>query len=119
MADIPIVSVMNSLLLVKRKLVSIFTKTFKRFMIASKVQEKKLFCFCPTRLIHFHTHTHSLAHLCLEHTYPLEKEIAELAESIFAVKAQQEYIVVRERQHRDSKDCNLLYKLHTNLYYFE
>lgn len=41
----------------------------------------------------------------LEHTYPLEKEIAELAESIFAVKAQQEYIVVRERQHRDSKDC--------------
>lgn len=40
----------------------------------------------------------------LEHTYPLEKEIAELAESIFAVKAQQEYIVVRERQHRDSKE---------------
>lgn len=39
----------------------------------------------------------------IEHTYPLEKEIAELAESIFAVKAQQEYIVVRERQHRDSK----------------
>ncbi|CAO3614930.1 unnamed protein product [Mucor fragilis] len=39
-----------------------------------------------------------------EHTYPLEKEIAELAESIFAVKAQQEYIVVRERQHRDTAE---------------
>jgi hypothetical protein len=39
----------------------------------------------------------------IETTDPLEREIAELAESIFAVKAQQEYIVVRERQHRDSK----------------
>jgi hypothetical protein len=39
----------------------------------------------------------------IAHTDPLEKEIAELAESIFDVKAQQEYIVVRERQHRDSK----------------
>ncbi|KAI7902325.1 emp24/gp25L/p24 family/GOLD-domain-containing protein [Cokeromyces recurvatus] len=39
-----------------------------------------------------------------EHTDPLEKEIAELAESIFAVKAQQEYIVVRERQHRDTAE---------------
>ncbi|KAI8363794.1 emp24/gp25L/p24 family/GOLD-domain-containing protein [Choanephora cucurbitarum] len=39
-----------------------------------------------------------------EHTDPLEKEIAELAESIFAVKAQQEYIVVREKQHRDTAE---------------
>ncbi|KAI8967863.1 putative endosomal cargo receptor [Mycotypha africana] len=39
-----------------------------------------------------------------EHTDPLEREIAELAESIFAIKAQQEYIVVRERQHRDTAE---------------
>ncbi|KAI8092416.1 emp24/gp25L/p24 family/GOLD-domain-containing protein, partial [Gilbertella persicaria] len=39
-----------------------------------------------------------------EHTDPLEREIAELAESIFSVKAQQEYIVVRERQHRDTAE---------------
>ncbi|KAI8974705.1 COPII-coated vesicle protein [Pilobolus umbonatus] len=39
-----------------------------------------------------------------EHTDPLEREIAELAESIFAVKAEQEYIVVRERQHRDTAE---------------
>jgi hypothetical protein len=65
------------------------------------------------------TFAHTLTYLRLEHTYPLEKEIAELAESIFAVKAQQEYIVVRERQHRDSKDYNVLYKLHTYLRYTE
>lgn len=39
----------------------------------------------------------------LETTDPLEREIAELAESIFDVKAKQEYIVYREIQHRDSK----------------
>ncbi|KAI7877296.1 emp24/gp25L/p24 family/GOLD-domain-containing protein [Mucor mucedo] len=39
-----------------------------------------------------------------ESTDPLDKEIAELAESIFAVKAQQEYIVFRERQHRDTAE---------------
>jgi hypothetical protein len=42
----------------------------------------------------------------IEHTDPLEKELFELAESIFNIKAQQEYIVVRERQHRDSKYDN-------------
>lgn len=42
----------------------------------------------------------------IEHTDPLEKELFELAESIFNIKAQQEYIVVRERQHRDSKCDN-------------
>ncbi|KAG1457620.1 hypothetical protein G6F56_006572 [Rhizopus delemar] len=39
-----------------------------------------------------------------EHTDPLEREIAELAESVFNIKAQQEYIVVRERQHRDTAE---------------
>ncbi|KAI9259202.1 COPII-coated vesicle protein [Helicostylum pulchrum] len=39
-----------------------------------------------------------------ETTDPLEKELAELADSIFAVKAQQEYIVYRERQHRDTAE---------------
>lgn len=34
---------------------------------------------------------------------PLKKEIEELADSIMAVKAEQEYIVFRERRHRDSK----------------
>lgn len=33
---------------------------------------------------------------------PLEREIRELAESMSAVKDEQEYIVIRERQHRDS-----------------
>lgn len=34
---------------------------------------------------------------------PLQVEIEELAESIFAIKSSQEYIVARERRHRDSK----------------
>jgi hypothetical protein len=37
------------------------------------------------------------------HIDPIEREIRELAESIFAIKDEQEYIVARERQHRDSK----------------
>ena len=40
---------------------------------------------------------------CLEDIDPIEREIRELADSIFAIKAEQEYIVIRERQHRDSK----------------
>ncbi|KAG2222582.1 hypothetical protein INT45_008701 [Circinella minor] len=35
---------------------------------------------------------------------PIESEIRELADSIFAIKAEQEYIVVRERQHRDTAE---------------
>jgi len=34
---------------------------------------------------------------------PLKNEIEELADSILAVKAEQEYIVARERRHRDSR----------------
>ncbi|KAJ2965058.1 hypothetical protein NQZ79_g121 [Umbelopsis isabellina] len=35
---------------------------------------------------------------------PLEREIRELAESMSAVKDEQEYIVIRERQHRDTAE---------------
>ncbi|KAI9483958.1 MAG: COPII-coated vesicle protein [Benjaminiella poitrasii] len=35
---------------------------------------------------------------------PLQSEIQELAESILAVKAEQEYIVARERRHRDTAE---------------
>ena len=42
---------------------------------------------------------------------PIESEIRELADSIFAIKAEQEYIVVRERQHRDSKLFSFLLKM--------
>ncbi|KAG2205702.1 hypothetical protein INT47_008059 [Mucor saturninus] len=35
---------------------------------------------------------------------PLKKEIEELAESILAVKAEQEYIVSREKKHRDTAE---------------
>ncbi|CAO3650313.1 unnamed protein product [Cunninghamella blakesleeana] len=35
---------------------------------------------------------------------PIEREIRELAESIFAIKDEQEYIVARERQHRDTAE---------------
>jgi hypothetical protein len=56
--------------------------------------------------------------MILESTNPLEKEIAELAESIFNVKAQQEYIVFRERQHRDSKLYMHLYHSHALLTLF-
>ncbi|KAI8145583.1 emp24/gp25L/p24 family/GOLD-domain-containing protein [Fennellomyces sp. T-0311] len=35
---------------------------------------------------------------------PIEREIRELADSIFAIKAEQEYIVIRERQHRDTAE---------------
>lgn len=39
----------------------------------------------------------------LEKIDPLEREIRELADSIHGIKAEQEYIVLRERQHRNSK----------------
>lgn len=42
-------------------------------------------------------------HLLLVKIDPLQVEIEELAESIFAIKSSQEYIVARERRHRDSK----------------
>ncbi|KAG0793348.1 hypothetical protein G6F22_005628 [Rhizopus arrhizus] len=35
---------------------------------------------------------------------PLQVEIEELAESIFAIKSSQEYIVARERRHRDTAE---------------
>ncbi|KAF7729149.1 p24 complex component [Apophysomyces ossiformis] len=40
----------------------------------------------------------------IEHIDPIENEIRELADSIFAIKAEQEYIVVRERQHRNTAE---------------
>ncbi|RIB19794.1 emp24/gp25L/p24 family/GOLD-domain-containing protein [Gigaspora rosea] len=38
------------------------------------------------------------------HTDPLEKEIRELAEGLAAIKDEQEYIVMRERVHRDTAE---------------
>lgn len=40
----------------------------------------------------------------LGHTAPIEKEIRALGSALEAVKDEQEYIVVRERLHRNSKD---------------
>lgn len=88
--------VMNSQLLVKRRLHSTYMKTFKRFTIASKVTIIEFTCSDSNIFTFSFTHTK-------ETTDPLERELAELAESIFDVKAKQEYIVFRERQHRDSK----------------
>ncbi|KAI8641521.1 emp24/gp25L/p24 family/GOLD-domain-containing protein [Parasitella parasitica] len=39
-----------------------------------------------------------------ENKDPLKNEIEELADSILAVKAEQEYIVARERRHRDTAE---------------
>ncbi|KAF7730585.1 p24 complex component [Apophysomyces ossiformis] len=39
-----------------------------------------------------------------EHIDPIEREIRELADSIFAIKSEQEYIIVRERQHRNTAE---------------
>lgn len=47
---------------------------------------------------------------------PLEREIRELAESMSAVKDEQEYIVIRERQHRDSIYLSLTV-LHSTCFY--
>ncbi|KAI9323315.1 emp24/gp25L/p24 family/GOLD-domain-containing protein [Dichotomocladium elegans] len=38
------------------------------------------------------------------HIDPIKAEIEELAASIFAIKAEQEYIVLRERQHRNTAE---------------
>ena len=37
------------------------------------------------------------------HTAPIEREIRALSQALEAVKEEQEYIVVRERLHRDSE----------------
>ncbi|KAI9033729.1 COPII-coated vesicle protein [Phycomyces nitens] len=39
-----------------------------------------------------------------EHIDPIAREIRELADSIHAIKVEQEYIVARERQHRDTAE---------------
>ncbi|RUP44958.1 hypothetical protein BC936DRAFT_148795 [Jimgerdemannia flammicorona] len=39
-----------------------------------------------------------------EHIDPLKREIRELADSMSSVKDEQEYIVIRERQHRDTAE---------------
>ncbi|CAG8536579.1 5806_t:CDS:2, partial [Dentiscutata erythropus] len=44
----------------------------------------------------------------LAHSDPLEKEIRELADGLAAIKDEQEYIVMRERTHRDSTYLNIL-----------
>lgn len=49
------------------------------------------------------TNRMTVNHLLLVKIDPLQVEIEELAESIFAIKSSQEYIVARERRHRDSK----------------
>ena len=40
---------------------------------------------------------------CVGHTAPIEKEIRALSAALEAVKDEQEYIVTRERLHRDSE----------------
>ncbi|KAG1318929.1 hypothetical protein G6F62_012096 [Rhizopus arrhizus] len=82
--------------------------------ITANVGGKYTFCFgnefstSSSKKVGFNVHENiqKIHESVKEHTDPLEKELFELAESIFNIKAQQEYIVVRERQHRDSKYDN-------------
>lgn len=50
-------------------------------------------------------------------TDPLKIEIEELAESIFDIKSSQEYIVARERKHRDSKFTFIIFWI-TDWFFF-
>ncbi|KAG1053075.1 hypothetical protein G6F46_004853 [Rhizopus delemar] len=80
--------------------------------ITANVGGKYTFCFgnefstSSSKKVGFNVHENiqKIHESVKEHTDPLEKELFELAESIFNIKAQQEYIVVRERQHRDTAE---------------
>ena len=56
-----------------------------------------------SRQINLISETLKLFNCNLAHTDPLEKEIKELADGLAAIKDEQEYIVIREQRHRDSK----------------
>ncbi|KAI8877659.1 hypothetical protein K501DRAFT_229863, partial [Backusella circina FSU 941] len=80
--------------------------------VTANIEGRYTFCFSNefstshSQLVTFNVHENfqKIHDTITESTNPLEKEIAELAESIFNVKAQQEYIVFRERQHRDTAE---------------
>ncbi|KAI8068600.1 endosomal P24B protein [Gongronella butleri] len=72
---------------------------------------KYTYCFSnrmssiPAKSVNFNVH--DMEHIqdtAEKDINPVEQEIRELAESIFAVKDEQEYIVARERQHRDTAE---------------
>ncbi|CEG64529.1 hypothetical protein RMATCC62417_01484 [Rhizopus microsporus] len=76
------------------------------YTITAKETGKYTFCFSnektsqSTKVISFNTRVHEKS--TAVQTDPLKHEIEELADSIFAIKSAQEYIVARERRHRDT-----------------
>ncbi|KAG0166258.1 p24 complex component [Apophysomyces sp. BC1034] len=72
---------------------------------------KYIYCFnnilssIPARSVNFNVHDmQKFEDTAKEQIDPIEREIRELADSIFAIKAEQEYIVARERQHRNTAE---------------
>ncbi|ORX47774.1 hypothetical protein DM01DRAFT_1339002 [Hesseltinella vesiculosa] len=72
---------------------------------------KYTYCFSnrmssiPAKSVNFNVH--DMEHIqesAQKDIDPIEREIRELAESIFVIKDEQEYIVARERQHRDTAE---------------
>ncbi|CAO3625020.1 unnamed protein product [Mucor hiemalis] len=91
---------------------SIVRSTSDTRSLTANVEGKYTYCFgnefstVSEKKVAFNVHENfqKIHDSIKETTDPLERELAELAESIFDVKAKQEYIVFRERQHRDTAE---------------
>ncbi|ORE05657.1 supernatant protein factor C-terminal domain-containing protein [Rhizopus microsporus var. microsporus] len=93
-------------------IISKVKQTSDAHSLTANIAGKYTFCFSnefstvSDKKIGFNVHENiqKIHESVKENTDPLEKEISELAESVFNIKAQQEYIIVRERQHRDTAE---------------
>lgn len=81
------------------------------YSIAADTNGRYTYCFSnkmsgvPVKAVNFNSHVNLKNELDENNQEdPLRVEIEELAESILAVKAEQEYIVARERRHRDTAE---------------
>ncbi|KAI8098926.1 emp24/gp25L/p24 family/GOLD-domain-containing protein [Halteromyces radiatus] len=80
-------------------------------VVTANKKGKYTYCFSnvmssvTAKSINFNVHDmERIQETAKTHIDPIEREIRELAESIFAIKDEQEYLVARERQHRDTAE---------------
>ncbi|CDH57757.1 supernatant protein factor c-terminal domain-containing protein [Lichtheimia corymbifera JMRC:FSU:9682] len=80
-------------------------------VIEASIAGKHTYCFgnqmssVTAKSVSFNVHDmQKIKSTATEKIDPLEREIRELADSIHGIKAEQEYIVLRERQHRNTAE---------------
>ncbi|KAI8334292.1 emp24/gp25L/p24 family/GOLD-domain-containing protein [Chlamydoabsidia padenii] len=92
-------------------IVSVARKSSGHHVVTASKKGKYTYCFSnrmssiPAKSVNFNVHDmERIEETAKTHIDPIEREIRELAESIFAIKDEQEYIVAREREHRNTAE---------------